>query len=107
VNSAGRGAVAVGEGSRGTASTAVAVGSYAWATHSGSVALGANAATTAADQIMLGSASHKVVVNNDPAAAMEVATKRYTDTKWTMWTGTQAAYDAIGTKDANCLYVIV
>lgn len=41
---------------------------------------------------------------SDPGSA---ANKAYADTKWTMWTGTQAAYDAIGTKDPKTLYAIV
>jgi hypothetical protein len=31
----------------------------------------------------------------------------HTGVYWGLWTGTQAAYDAIGTKDANTLYVVV
>lgn len=42
-----------------------------------------------------------------PVNADQVSTKAYADTKWKMWTGTQAAYDAISTKDPSTLYVIV
>lgn len=31
----------------------------------------------------------------------------HTGTYWGLWTGTQAAYDAIVTKDPNVLYVVV
>ena len=42
----------------------------------------------------------------DPTVPLQAATKQYTDQKWTRWTGNQAAYDAIGTKDPNTLYVV-
>ena len=38
--------------------------------------------------------------------AGDAVSKAQLDTKWTMWTGTQAAYDAIGTKDQSTLYVV-
>ena len=43
----------------------------------------------------------------DPTTALQAATKQYADLKWTRWTGTQAAYNAIVTKDPNTLYVVV
>ena len=43
----------------------------------------------------------------EPNGPDQAVTKAYADTKWKMWTGTQAAYDAIATKDNNTLYVIV
>lgn len=41
------------------------------------------------------------------AAPTDLATKQYTDTKWGMWSGTQAEFDALGTKDGTTLYVII
>lgn len=43
----------------------------------------------------------------DPTAPLGVATKQYADGRWTRWTGSQAAYDAIPVKDPATLYVIV
>jgi hypothetical protein len=42
-----------------------------------------------------------------PTTGDHLTNKTYVDTKWTMWTGTQAAYDAIGTKDPNTLYAVI
>ena len=42
-----------------------------------------------------------------PVSGDQVVNKDYVDTKWKMWTGSQAEYDAIPTKDPNTLYVIV
>lgn len=46
-----------------------------------------------------------------PVASSDATTKSYVDNavtqKWTMWTGNQAAYNAIITKDPNTLYVVV
>jgi hypothetical protein len=41
-----------------------------------------------------------------PTAAGDAVNRQYSDTKWTMWSGTQTAYNAIGTKDPSTLYVI-
>lgn len=48
-------------------------------------------------------------VDNTTDANKPVSTAQATAiaTKWTMWTGTQVAYDAIVTKDPNTLYVVV
>jgi microcystin-dependent protein len=61
-------------------SDGVAIGSRAQAQGSNSVALGKSAVATVNNQIMLGAATHRVYVNNDPTADLEVATKRYVDT---------------------------
>lgn len=49
-----------------------------------------------------------------PSDASDIATKNYVDTTkigsstvTTIWTGTQSAYDAIGTKDSATLYIII
>lgn len=39
--------------------------------------------------------------------AVDMATQAESNLNWKRWTGTQAAYDAITTKDPNTLYVIV
>lgn len=46
----------------------------------------------------------EVLLQADPLQAMGVATKQYTDSR--IWQGTQAAYDAIVTKDPAVLYVV-
>lgn len=45
-------------------------------------------------------------LNQAPTAANHAARKAEVDTKWTMWSGTQATFDAIGTKDPSTLYAI-
>lgn len=41
-----------------------------------------------------------------PVNPDDAATKAYADTKWKAWSGTQAQYDAIVTKDPGTLYVV-
>lgn len=49
-----------------------------------------------------------VIDNSAEDDTVEVYTKEQCDERFAkLWTGTQAQYDAIGTKDANTLYVIL
>jgi hypothetical protein len=48
--------------------------------------------------------SNRIYNLGEPDAADHAATKAYTDSR--IWTGTQAQYDAIGTKDPTVLYVV-
>ena len=62
-------------------SSGVALGQAAEARGISSVAIGKDAVATLDSQIMLGASHHRVYVNNDPVAALEVATKQYVDGK--------------------------
>jgi len=49
-------------------------------------------------------ASTPIHLPADPTQPLQAATKQYVDAR--IWTGTQAAYNAIGTKDPTVLYVV-
>jgi hypothetical protein len=51
--------------------------------------------------------SKKITALAAGTATTDAVNKSQLDTKWTMWSGTQAAYDAVGTKDPNTLYVVI
>jgi len=51
------------------------------------------------------SMSGALTLNADPNTALAAATKQYVDGRFVQMT--QAAYNALGTKDATVLYVIV
>ena len=78
---------------------ATALGSYAEARGISSTALGSYAVATLDNQIMLGTASQRV----DVPGEFYVKGSQV----WKSWTGTQAAYDAIGSKDPMTLYCVV
>ena len=78
---------------------ATALGSLAEARGIRSTAVGYGAIATLDNQIMLGTAADTVEV----PGAFKVAGSPV----WKAWTGSQAAYDAIGTKDPGTLYVVV
>jgi len=78
-------------------------------TSGGSVTLGGMAPLPVSQLILNGDVLVKstTTLAGDPTLPMHAATKQYADTKWTAWAGSQAEYDALGTYDPSCLYVVV
>lgn len=98
------GGIAVGYAARVDGAYGVAIGHSTQAQGAGSVALGVSSAGVAAvapntDQIMLGTPTHSVAVPGT------LAVKGQPINPWVPLT--QAAYDALATKDPSTLYVIV
>lgn len=112
--------LAVGWNSTASNNNAVALGRKATASGQNSIAIGWNATATQQGQFDISLGTNQTAGYNssnyrlltglyDPQNAHDAATKGYVDTKLgslTLVSLTQAAYDALTTKDPNTLYII-